>query len=85
MIDGTELRKNFGRRVRILRRIQDITQTQLAERTNYSTEYISRLERGIGNPSFDTIAALARALNVQPHDLFNFSTLPDSLHALALH
>ncbi|WP_204754001.1 helix-turn-helix domain-containing protein [Herpetosiphon giganteus] len=72
MINGVELRKQFGRRIRYLRRLNDLTQNQLAERTNYSTEYISRIERGIGNPSFDTIAALATALDVEASTLFMF-------------
>jgi transcriptional regulator with XRE-family HTH domain len=73
-MNGTELRKNFGRRIRILRRLRDLTQMQLAELTSYSTEYISRIERGIGTPSFDAIAALATALDVEPQELFNFAS-----------
>lgn len=74
-MNGDELRKLFGRRVRLLRRMRDMTQASLAERTTYSPEYMSRLERGIGTPSFETIAALATALGVEPRDLFTF-TLP---------
>jgi transcriptional regulator with XRE-family HTH domain len=72
-MNGDELRKHFGHRVRILRRMRDLTQTQLAELTTYSTEYISRLERGVGSPSFDTIAAIAAALHTEPLELFRFS------------
>lgn len=69
------LRSLFGRRVRSLRKVRDLTQEELAEHTNLSVEYISRIERGLASPSFDSIAALADSLRVEPLQLFDFSQL----------
>jgi len=74
-VTGEELRHLFGRRVRVLRRGQDVTQEKLAELCDLSPEYISHIERGKASPSFDVMAALARELQVEPSGLFDFSGL----------
>ena len=51
-----------------------MTQAKLAEKSNLSVEYISRLERGIGQPSFKTLTAIANALEVDMKDFFDFNT-----------
>lgn len=68
-----ELKRLFGRRVRVLRKINDMTQERLAALLNCSTEYISRIERGLASPSFEIISKLSSALSVEPRDLFSFS------------
>ena len=65
-----ELRELFGTSLRQCRRARRLTQAQLAEATDLSLEMIGRLERGLTAPSFDTIAALAKALQVVPAVLF---------------
>ena len=78
-MDPVTLKKLFGRRLRSLRKLRDLTQEGLAEVCDVSAEYVSRIERGLVSPSFDVIAALCHALKVEPHDLFSFSEL-DSDH-----
>jgi transcriptional regulator with XRE-family HTH domain len=65
-----ELRQLFGTSLRQCRRARRLTQAQLAEATDLSLEMIGRLERGLTAPSFDTIAALLKALHVAPVELF---------------
>lgn len=65
-----ELRELFGTSLRQCRRARRLTQAQLAEATDLSLEMIGRLERGLAAPSFDTIAALAEALQIAPAALF---------------
>lgn len=65
-----ELRQIFGRRLRQIRRSQDLTQEQLAERVGLSVNFISLIENGDAAPSFDTIEKLAQALNVSATDFF---------------
>ena len=77
-MDTCELIARFGNRVRVLRRSRDITQAQLAEAIGRSTEFVSRIERGLASPSFPTIAAIATALTIEPKDLFDFPALPNS-------
>ena len=74
-MDSQILRSLFGRRIRSLRRIKDLTQEELAEHSQISAEYISRIERGLASPSFDTLAALSVALRVEPQSLFDFTSL----------
>jgi transcriptional regulator with XRE-family HTH domain len=74
-MDPECLRKLFGRRVRVLRKLRGLTQGVLAEESGLSVEYISRIERGLTSPSFDTIGALCKTLRVEPYQLFDFSEL----------
>lgn len=68
----SELKRNFGKRLRYLRRSRDLTQEQLAELVGRSVNFISILENGDSAPSFATIEKLANALNVEVADLFRF-------------
>ena len=48
-----------------------ISIAELARQSGVSKATLSGLERGNGNPSIDTVWALARALNVPFGDLFD--------------
>jgi len=61
-----------GKRVRQLRKLSSLTQSELAERVNLSDESISRLETGKSIPSVETLNNIALALNTQIKDLFDF-------------
>lgn len=70
-----KLKTSFGKRIRSLRRVRDLTQEELAESVGCSTEYVSRIERGLVSPSFEILSALATALKVDVSALFDFSEL----------
>lgn len=74
-MDADSLKKLFGRRLRSLRQLRDITQEGLAEEAGLSVEYVSRIERGLASPSFNTIVALSEALSLKPKQLFDFTPL----------
>lgn len=65
----------LGRRVRELRKSQDFSQEQLAERMGINEKYLSSIERGRENPTLDLLIKLADALNVELVDLFNWPWL----------
>lgn len=67
-----DLRKAFGKKLKVLRTSRGLTQDDLAERAGVSTSFISSLERGVDAPSFATLEALATALGVQVSSLFDF-------------
>jgi len=71
-VANIELQKNFGKRLRYLRRDRDLTQEQLAELIDLSVNAISLLERGRTSPSFETLVKLAKALNVDVGELLKF-------------
>lgn len=56
---------NFGR----LRRAAGLTQEQVAERSGFSQQYISSLERGRRNPTVVTLFELAQAIHSTPQKL----------------
>jgi len=68
-----KLQKLLGTRVYELRRRLILTQAQFAERVGVSNDTISRIERGIRSPSFDVLERLAKTLDVEVRELFNFS------------
>jgi len=71
-----KLQKQLGARIYELREKANLTQAQLAEKANVSNDTISRIERGIRSPSFEVLERLAKALDVEVRELFNFSNRP---------
>lgn len=67
-----DLAKQLGGRIKMTRKAAELTQERLAEKTGLSVEYISRLERGVAQPSFKTLAIIAESLNVTIKDFFDF-------------
>ncbi|HVW05946.1 MAG TPA: helix-turn-helix transcriptional regulator [Vicinamibacterales bacterium] len=63
------MRRRVGKRVKDLRLARNLTQEQLGERASLSYKFVGEVERGIGNPTLDTLASLAAALGVEIVDL----------------
>lgn len=64
------LRTQFGQRVRELRLAAGMSQEAFADRCGLARSYMSRVERGAGNPSLDAVEVLAVALGVGVTELF---------------
>lgn len=64
------LRQRFGQRFRQLRLASGLSQEAFADHAFMARSYLSRLERGMANPSLDAIEGLAKALGVDPKELF---------------
>ena len=64
-----DMRKLVGRYAKRIRVSKGLTQEAFAERSGFSQQYISGLERGRRNPSIVTIFELAQALGVSHVDL----------------
>ncbi len=75
ILDTNELIVLFGKRLAFLRAERKLTQEQLAELSDVSTDLISLIERGKRSPSFTTIAKLSNALSVEISELFEFNNL----------
>lgn len=81
--DWVDITREFGERVRRLRKMRGLTQEQLAHRAGVSRNQVQNIENsrnnvrsadgtpqpGPGNPSLDTIWAFALALEVDAADL----------------
>jgi len=68
-----ETKTLFGKRVRALRKNKGLSQEELAEKTDISSKYLSRVEMGQHFPSIDTLDKLANALKVEVKDFFEFA------------
>ncbi|MDO5398607.1 MAG: helix-turn-helix transcriptional regulator [bacterium] len=59
----------IGKRIQYYRNKSNLTQEQLAEQAGTSQKHLSRIELGYHLPNFETIIAIAKALDV-PIDAF---------------
>jgi transcriptional regulator with XRE-family HTH domain len=71
-----DVRARLGANVRDLRVRRKLTQEQLGERAGLSHKFVGEVERGLGNPSIGTVAAIASALDTDIADLFGGSRRP---------
>ncbi|WKZ33526.1 MAG: helix-turn-helix transcriptional regulator [Thermodesulfobacteriota bacterium] len=62
----------FGIRVKSLRENRGWTQEFMAERMNISPNYLSSIERGKENPTFDLLIRLADSLEIDAWELFAY-------------
>lgn len=66
------LKQKFGKRVRELRKSKGLTQEQIAELINIEPPNVSKLENGLHFPQPDKIEKIAKALNVNVQELFDY-------------
>ncbi len=64
-----DMRRLVGRNFARLRSEKGLTQEQVEQRSGFSQQYISDLERGRRNPTVITLFELARALGVSHMEL----------------
>lgn len=66
------IKKQLGRRIAKLRQAAGMTQAKFAEKSGYSVEFISLVERGINAPSVEGCARLAKIFKISVKNLFDF-------------
>lgn len=64
-------RQIFAKNLRRSRRMQDISQEDLALKAEMSRSYVSEVERELRNISIDNMGMLAKALNVPLYELLD--------------
>jgi len=67
----------IGRNIHECRKALHLTQEELAERAGICQQFLSRLERGKGVPSVETIMSLCDAMNVDSNRLLTRSATHD--------
>lgn len=70
--------KNIGQNLRILRRQRGLTQAQIAEKADVSTDHISHVEIGTSALSLPLLLDLCKKLEVTPNDILAGEYSPDS-------
>ena len=66
------IKKKLGQRITVLRKEKGLTQEKLAEKSDYSVEFVSFVERGIHAPSLEGCQRIAKALRIPLKELFDF-------------
>ncbi len=77
-----DIKRAVGKRIKTVRQRRALTQDQLAEQVGLSPKYISGIERGVENPTMEILLRVAKALGVEPYDLFLFGESEESEEAL---
>jgi len=69
VVNESEIKARFGRRLRQLREANRLSQEELAFRAGLHRTYVSSAERGERNVSLVNLVRLARALDVHVSEL----------------
>ena len=64
------MRKQIGLRIRNLRKARGMTQDAVAEKAGLNAKYYAQTERAGSNLTLDTIAHIAKALDVSVAEIF---------------
>jgi transcriptional regulator with XRE-family HTH domain len=64
----------LGDNVRLRRDRRDLTQQEAAERASIEVKHWQLIEAGGTNPTLATLLALAKALDIEVHELLRFKT-----------
>lgn len=64
-----KVKKAFGKALREVRKKRGLSQLDVATAGDLDRAYMSELERGLKNPSLETIFRLADAMDVSPVEL----------------
>ncbi|MEO8646659.1 helix-turn-helix transcriptional regulator [Pseudomonas sp.] len=76
-----QLRLHLSENIRLMRRVKNLTQEQLALMAEVDRTYVSQIERCTGNPSLLVLSKLANTLEITTDQLL---AEPDTLRS-ALH
>ena len=72
MDKGELYRREFGKKLRDLRRLMGLTQQDLAEALNVSSQAVSKWERGKAFPNMSKMPTIAKLLGAEVSDLLDF-------------
>lgn len=61
--------QGIGQRVRMCRRALHLTQAEVAEKIGVSGSFLGHIERGMREPSMETLVNLCQVLNISPNEL----------------
>lgn len=65
-------KKLIGARLKSLRESRKLTQEKLSEKVDINPVHLSNIERGVANPSLALLIRIAKALEVELWELFDY-------------
>ena len=74
-----EFKQKFGKRLKELRRSLNMTQEQFAEKIGMDTQNFCKMENGNHFPQPKNLVKIAKTLNVEMKELFDFNHINDKL------
>lgn len=77
--DYEQLRLQLAENIRLIRRVKNLTQEQLALMAEVDRTYVSQIERGVGNPSLLVLYKLANIFEITADQLL---VDPDTLRSV---
>ena len=69
----TQFKELLGKRIKELRTARKLTQEQLAELIDIASTSLSKIEIGMYHPTGENLEKIAKALNVEPYELYMFN------------
>jgi len=66
--------RSIGNRIRVERKRLKLTQEELAEKANISSNFLGHIERGTKRPTLDTLKKIADVLQIPMAELFATET-----------
>ena len=60
--------KNIGQTICKYRKLRGLTQEQLAEKVNISTNHLGAIEREVKTPTMDTFVKILNAIGAEPNE-----------------
>ncbi|MBQ8482635.1 helix-turn-helix transcriptional regulator [bacterium] len=66
------IKERLGKRIKELRKRQNLTQEKLSEIAGIEIPSLSNIENGKNYPNHETLAKISDALRVKPYELFMF-------------
>lgn len=73
---------NIGKNLKTLRKLRNMTQSELAAKIEVSTDHISHAEIGYGTLSLTRMLEICKLLEVTPNDILSGEYEPESEHSL---
>lgn len=67
-----DVKRQFGERVRELRKSAGLSQEELADLADLDRSYVGCIERGERNLSIENVCRLAKAIGVSPAEFFSW-------------
>ena len=68
-MEETQIKKTVAEKITYYRKLNNLTQTELAEKINYSDKSVSKWERGEGLPDVCVLVQLSELFNIKVNDL----------------
>ncbi|WP_053184544.1 helix-turn-helix domain-containing protein [Pseudomonas thivervalensis] len=79
--DYEQIRLQLAENIRLIRRVKNLSQEQLALMAEVDRTYVSQIERGVGNPSLRVLCKLANIFEITTDQLLvDSDTLRSVLH-----